>query len=55
MLLLLQMQLGEGTKVKVEVPKGYPKDIFKNVLEIIKATNTDICHKFMNVLELSKY
>ena len=52
---ILQMCIGQGSKLKIEAPKNYPKDIFQNVMEIITAPNTDICHKFMSVVELAKY
>ena len=55
LLSILQLQIGEGSKVKIEAPKNYPKDIFHNVLEIITAPNPDICQKFMSVIELAKY
>ena len=55
LLSILQMQIREGSKLKIEVPKNYPNDIFQNVLEVIASSTADICHKFMSVVELAKF
>ena len=55
LLSILEMHIREGSKLKIEVPKNYPSDIFQNVLEVITARTVDICHKFMSVIELAKF
>ena len=55
MLSVLLMGIPEGAKLKIKTPKNYPKEIFKNVVEVLTTKDAEDCRKFLHLQDLHKF